>query len=109
MNNLKHLLYDYLVSLGLSEGSAKYLNMFALLLALLLLVFIVDYLTRKILVNAFMRFSSRSKSNFDDILVTNKAPRNIAHIFPLLIALEFIPIVFSDFNVCENVVEKGFG
>jgi len=107
LNNLKHLLYDYLVTLGLSEGSAKYLNMFALLLALLLLVFIVDYLTRKILVNAFMRFSSRSKSNFDDILVTNKAPRNIAHIFPLLIALEFIPIVFSDFNVFENFVEKG--
>lgn len=106
MNNLKHLFYDYLVSVGLSDNSAKYLNMIALLLALLIVVFIVDFITRKLLLKAFTQFASVSKTNFDDLLVSNKVPKNIAHIIPLLIALEFIPKVFSDFPDFENIVEK---
>jgi len=107
MNNIKHWLYDYLVSVGISVNSAKYLNMLALLLALLIIVFIADFITRKILVRAFMKFASVSKTNFDDFLVSNKVPRNIAHIIPLLIALEFIRDIFIDFPAFENIVEKG--
>lgn len=88
------------------ETTAIYVNMFALLLALFIIVFIIDFIVRKILLSMFMAFSKRTKSNFDDILVQNKLPRNIAHIIPLLFALEFIPIVFSDFDYFENIVEK---
>ncbi len=107
MDFLKHLLYDYLVSVGVSETLAIYLNMFALLVVLLIFVFLIDFVIRKILVNAFSRFTGKTKSSFDDILVANKVPRNIAHIIPLIIALKFIPIVFSDFKDFENIVEKG--
>lgn len=107
MSNLKHLLYDYLLSVGVTESLAKYLNMIALLIVLLIIVFIIDFITRKILLTIFTRFASKSKSNFDDILVVNKAPRNIAHIIPLLIALEFVPMVFSDFDAAEKIIEKG--
>ena len=40
-------------------------------------------------------------------MVSNKAPRNIAHIIPLFIALELIPIVFVDFDYFESLVKKG--
>ena len=106
MDYLKHLLYDYLISAGMSETASEYLNMFTLLIVLALLVFIVDYFVRKILLTIFTRFASRSKSNFDDIMVVNKAPRNIAHIIPLLIALEFVSFVFSDFPYAEKVVTE---
>lgn len=106
MESLKHLLYDYLISVDISQTTAKYLNMFALLLALLIVVFIVDFVVRKILLSVFTTFSSRTETKFDDILVKNKLPRNIAHIIPLLIVLEFIPIVFSDFAYFEDIVEK---
>ena len=105
--NLEHLLFDYLVSTGISNSTAKYLNMIALLIAVLIIVFIIDFIIRKILVSIFTRFASRSKSNFDDILVANKVPRNIAHIIPLLVALEFTPTVFIDFQFVENIIEKG--
>ncbi|OEK08517.1 mechanosensitive ion channel protein MscS [Flavivirga aquatica] len=105
--SFKHLFYDYLLSINASEAMAKYLNMLALLLVLLIIVFIVDFIIRKLLVKAFNQFASVSKSNFDDLLVSNKVPRNIAHIIPLLIALEFIPTVFFDFQYFENIVEKG--
>lgn len=107
MNNFKHLLYDYLLSVGISENNAEYLNMLALLLALLLIVFIVDFIIRKLIRGTFTQFATKTKTNFDDILIKNKVPRNIAHIIPLLFALEFIPIVFFDFPSFENTVEKG--
>ncbi len=105
--NIEHLLFDYLISIGMSEPTAKYLNMIALLLALLIVVFLVDFIIRKIIVRLFMQFASKSKSNFDDIMVRNKVPRNIAHIIPLIVALEFIPFVFIDFQYFENIVEIG--
>jgi len=106
MNTLKHLLYDYLVSVGFSETSSKYLNMIALAITLLLLVLIFDFVIRKILIQVFSRFASKSKTNFDDLMVANKVPRNIAHIIPLLVMLEFMPVVLTDFNYYENIVEK---
>jgi miniconductance mechanosensitive channel len=102
-----HFIYDNLLDMGLTETLSKYLNMFALLLALLIIAFVVDFITRKILVKTFNQFASSSKTNFDDLLVHNKVPRNIAHIIPLLIALEFVPIVLIDFNHFEKILEKG--
>ena len=107
MSGLKHKLYDYLILSGFTENSAKYLNMLALLIALLIAVFIIDYVTRKILVKTFAQFASVSKSNFDDLLVANKVPRNIAHIIPLLVAIRFVPEVFGDFPTFEDVFERG--
>ena len=107
MDTLKHLLYDYFITLGLEETMAKYLNMLALLIALLIIAFIAGFVVRKILLTIFTRFASKTKSNFDDILIANKAPRNIAYIIPFLIALEFVPIVFADFKYFGNIVEKG--
>jgi miniconductance mechanosensitive channel len=105
--NIEHLIYDYLISVGLSISVAQYLNAAALLLVLLLIAFLADFIIRKILVKLFTQFAARSKSNFDDILVANKVPRNIAHIIPLIVSLELIPIVFVDFQYFENIVEKG--
>ena len=71
------------------------------------IIFIVDFIMRKLLINAFTVFAHRSKSKFDNILVKNKVTRNIAHIIPLIIAIELIPSVFIDFDYFENIIEKG--
>lgn len=106
MLNIKHILYDFLIDQGLSENSAVYVNMFALLLALLLVAFIVDFITKRILWRFSSGVAKRTKTNFDDILITNKLPRNIAHIIPLIILIEFVPQVFTDFEYAENIIEK---
>ena len=106
MERIVHWLYDYLISVGTSTVTAKYLNMLALLIALLIVVFIIDFLVRKLLLTTFGRFAERSKSNFDDLMVANKVSRNIAHIIPLLIAIEFVPYVLMDFPYVENIVIK---
>ena len=106
MDKLRHFVYDLLVSNGVSEGTASYLNMILLLIALLLIIFIIDFISRKILLKIFSKIAKRSKSNFDDIMVSNKVFRNVAHIIPLVIAVEFAPMVFSDFPYWENIIEK---
>jgi miniconductance mechanosensitive channel len=106
MNRIIHFIYDYLVKVGVNETSAKYLNMIALLVISLLIIFIIDYVIRRVLISISSRIAKKTKTNFDDILITNKVPRNIAHIIPLLIALEFIPLVFTDFEYLENIIEK---
>ncbi len=106
MERIVHLLYDYLISAGTTTVTAKYLNMAALLIAMLVIVFIVDFIVRKFLLSMFSTFAERSKSNFDDLMVANKVSRNIAHIIPLLIAIEFIPYVFIDFPFFENLILK---
>ena len=108
MDSIQHFVYDYLINAGLSETFSKYLNMLALLMGLLIFTFIIDFIFRKILINAFTVFANRTESKFDNILIENKVTRNIAHIIPLIIALEAIPIVFVDFQHFENRIEKSF-
>ena len=71
MNAIQHFLYDYLISVGVDDIWAKYLNMAALLLAVLILILLIDFVIRKILRRISIRFAERSKTNFDDILITN--------------------------------------
>ena len=107
MEELKYLIYNYLVSTGLSESVAKYGNMIALGIITLLLLFLIDFIVRKLLLGVFVQYAKRSKTNFDNFLVNNKTPRNIAHIIPLLVSLELVHIVFTDFPYAASIIEKG--
>jgi miniconductance mechanosensitive channel len=91
----------------MSDTSAKYLNMLVLLAGLLIISFMVHFIIRKIIKGLFTQFAAKTKTNFDNLLVKNKAPRNIAQIIPLIIALELSPLVFNDFSFFENIVSKG--
>lgn len=107
MNRITHLVFDYLVATGLSQHSAEILNMMALLVAALVLIFIIEYVSRFILITAFNQFASKTKTNLDDILVSNRVLKNIAHFIPLFFALELTSYVFVDFPTVEKLVEKG--
>ena len=107
MENLQHLIYNYLVSAGFTESVAKYGNMVALGIITLLLVFLIDFIFRKILLGLFVQYARKSKTNFDNLLVINKTPRNVAHIIPLLVALELVPVIFIDFPKFEKFIETG--
>ncbi|PQB06714.1 mechanosensitive ion channel protein MscS [Polaribacter filamentus] len=105
--NIEHLLYDYLLTTGMGILAAKYLNMIVLVIVLLISAVFIDFIIRKIIVQLFTQFASRTKTNFDNLLVQNKAPRNIAHIIPLLIVLQLTPSVFIDFTYFGNIIQKG--
>jgi miniconductance mechanosensitive channel len=78
--------------------------MFCLLLILLVIIYIADRITRKLLINFFGKFSEQTKTNFDDLLVNHRAPRNIAHLVPLILTIKLFPIVFKDFPQFETYI-----
>lgn len=106
MNKIKHFIYDYFIAIGTDESVAQYLNMIGLSISFLIIILLIDFIIRKVLIEIFSSFASRSETNFDDLLVANKVPRNVAHIIPLLIALEFVPFIFLDFPRFETFFER---
>lgn len=106
MEKLSHKIYGYLIDSGLSSEWAALLNAAILFISLLLVLFMVDFLFRKLLVGLFTRLSLKSKTRFDDYLVKNRAPRNIAHIMPIIVLYQTIPFVFRDFPVLEPFLLK---
>ena len=107
MENQALLLYNYLQKIGLPINLTKQINALLLSLGLILLVFIVDYITRKILRQVFTVYSRRSKTSFDDLMVANKVPRNLSHIIPLIISAKLVPYIFIHYSYLESVIDKG--
>ena len=107
MEQISHIIYDYLVTAGLSKDWSEIINMLILLVGILLLLFLLDFVLRKVLRVFSVRLSKKSKTHFDDLLVKNKAPRNIAHIIPLILAYKAIPAIFRDFPTAEDIILRG--
>lgn len=105
MSKYKHFFYDQFITSGLSESIAELLNMLILLIIFMVVLWLTDFITRKILVQAFTNFASKTITDFDNLLVSHKAPRNFAHIVPLLITIKFFPLVFYDYPNFERPIE----
>ncbi|MGY0392507.1 mechanosensitive ion channel family protein [Bizionia sp. KMM 8389] len=102
MESIQRFIYDYVITAGLSESTAKVINTLTLLIGLLIIIWVADFITRRVLINIFNQLASKSKTNFDDLLVNHKAPRNIAHIIPLIITLKLFPFVFYHYPEFES-------
>ncbi|MBT8235456.1 MAG: mechanosensitive ion channel family protein [Bacteroidia bacterium] len=104
--NFNHILYDYFVEQGMAENTASYLNAIGLLLAAIVLVYIIDFIVWKIFRLISVRLARATKTDFDDIVINNRVPRYLAHIIPLAFLMEFLPVVFIDFQYAENIAIK---
>ena len=106
MKKISHWIFDLLSNNGLSDYWAEIINMLILLLMVIIALFILDFILRKVIIGVFVRLSKTSKTHFDDFLVKNKAPRNIAHIIPLALAYKVVPDIFRDFPNTEVFAAK---
>ncbi len=105
-NDPAHFLYDYLIETGISESIARYLNLIGLLLTTLIVVGILHFVIKKVIQRVSVLFARRTKTNLDDIAITNKLHRLLANVFPLLLAIELIPVVFADFDYLGGMALK---
>ncbi len=101
-----HILYDYLLEIGIEETPASYINLFVLLVGSIAISWLLDFIIWKILRVLSIRLARRTATDFDNFLVAHKVPRYIAHIFPLLLLFELVPVVFVDFEYGSTLVLK---
>lgn len=98
--------YDYLLKTGMGENPAAYLNTAILLILIFILAYILDVISWKVLRSVSVRLARKSKTNFDNFLVAHSVPRNLAHIVPILLLFQLIPIAFADFNFAGGIAQK---
>ena len=96
MEYLYNHLNELLLSFKVSSYYADIITHSVLFVGLILVILLVDYIIRKTILAAFSKIAAKSKTNFDDIMVANKVPRNVAHLIPFIIAYKFIPSLFFD-------------
>ncbi len=94
--------YDRLIEWGVSGDVAAHINAGILLVLSFLLVYIVQYVTRRIIRMLFNKLAQVSDISFFKHLVKNYFPRYLAQLLPYAIVKSLIPIVFSDFPNCIN-------
>src|SRR5690606_28206692 len=87
---------------------AAFLNLVVLLVLVLIAAFILDLVIWRILRVISTRLARKSRTHFDDILVSNRVPRSLAHVLPLLLILEFIPFIFQPYPYWESLFLKVF-
>jgi len=109
MENIAHSFYNYFIKAGISEIWAKYMNMITLLIFSLLIIFIVDLIINKLLLNFFIKIAEKTKSNLDNLMIKNHVFKKISHIIPFFIALKLIPTIFIDFSNIEIIANKVVG
>ncbi|WP_159799031.1 mechanosensitive ion channel family protein [Flavobacterium sp. MK4S-17] len=98
--------YKLLKDLNFSHTEALYGNLAVNILMICLVAYILDFISKKLLVVAFGLFAKRTKTSFDDLLVENKTSKYMAHLVPLLFVYHTVPLALKDFLYWEAVFSK---
>ncbi len=106
MEYLYNHLNELLLTLKVSSYFADIVSHSLLFIGLVLIILLVDYIIRKTILATFSKIAAKSKTNFDDIMVVNNVPRNVAHLIPFIIAYKFIPSLFFDNITLQDFSKK---
>jgi len=98
-----------LKSWGMGNTIVSYLNVVVNIVILCLLSYFIYYIFRIVLVTIMIYIAKRTKTKFDDLLVSNKTAKYIAHLIPLLFIYKSVPIILNDFVYWEAVFGKLVG
>ena len=97
VNTVSRWTYELLIKWGVSESIAEYVNLFALLIILSLLIFGLHYVVRRVLRIIFITIGRRTKILFFHHLLESRLPFYLALVGPLILIDISIPIVFEGF------------
>ena len=102
LNKLK----DILINVGVKDSIADWSSILVLVAISLSIIFLLDFVIRKIIKSIFSKIADRTKTDFDDIMINHKVPRNIAHIVPVVLIYNIIPNIFYEHLDLKLFLEK---
>jgi miniconductance mechanosensitive channel len=99
---------DWLTSIGIAGPLGQILHVAILMVLLVLLGFIIDRITRGLLMIFIHRMVQRTSTTFDDILLEKGVFRRLAHLVPAIVVFYLIPNVFGGIyaEVEDELVSK---
>ena len=96
----------WLIKQGINEDIAHYVRFIVLLGALIALLFIVEFIARKIVVEGVKRIFKLTTNKWDDVLVEKKVFNSLAHLIPAMALNLLAPSVFIDFQFLTPIIHK---
>lgn len=102
-------LYPIFRKWGMGYSFASYLSLVFNIALLCLLAYFIYVVFRLILVTIMVFIAQKTKTKFDDLLVTNKTAKYIAHLIPLLFIYKAVPIILDKYEYWESVFGKLVG
>ena len=96
------IFYYFLITLKFPEFYAEMINLIVLSLIVLLISFILNFLSKIIISNFFVKLSSKTTNNFDDYLISNRAQIYISKLIPVLFIYWVIPFWLMGFESFIN-------
>ena len=94
---------------GFHDTLASYLSLLINILLLWLLSYIIYIVFRFFLVRLMEIVAKKTKTKFDDLLITNKTTKYISYLIPLLFIYKSVPIILNDFVYWESIFGKLVG
>lgn len=107
--NIFGFAYRMLKHWDLNESFAAYFSLAINLIVLWLLSYIIYLIFRFVLVTTMAIVAKKTKTKFDDLLVSNKTAKYIAHLIPLLFIYKSVPIILKHFIYWDNIFGKLIG
>lgn len=101
--------YPLLKKLDLGETFSAYASLAINILLLCVIAYFIFQLFRYFLVRAMIVIARKSKTRFDDFLVTNKTAKYISHLIPLLFIYKSVPVILKNFVYWEDIFGKLVG
>jgi small-conductance mechanosensitive channel len=113
MYNLIEKVFSFLYPIfrkwGLGYNFASYLSLIFNIALLCLLAYFIYVVFRLVLVTVMVFIAKKTKTKFDDLLVTNKTAKYIAHLIPLLFIYKAVPVILNKYEYWEGVFGKLVG
>ncbi|MDR6967469.1 miniconductance mechanosensitive channel [Flavobacterium arsenatis] len=102
-------MYRLLKGWDFNDTLASYFSLCIDIVVLCLLAYAIYLVFRFTLVTAMILIAKKTNTKFDDLLVSNKTAKYIAHLIPLLFIYKAVPIILKNFIYWEGVFGKLIG
>ncbi|PZX92692.1 mechanosensitive ion channel family protein [Flavobacterium aquariorum] len=113
MDKLIQFIFEFLYPIfrhwGMSRTASTYLSLFFNTILLCFLAYGLYVVFRFILVTIMAIVAQRTRTRFDDLLVSNKTAKYIAYLVPLFFVYKSVPVILDKFEYWESIFGKTVG
>lgn len=102
-------LYPLLRKMGFGDTLASYVSLLFDIVLLCFIAYFIYVIFRLVLVTVMAIVAKKTKTNFDDLLVSNQTAKYIAHLIPFLFIYKSVPIILEDYVYWESIFGKMVG
>lgn len=95
--------YKLLKKLHFNDTIASYTSLAINIVILGFISYLIYLVCRFILVTTMAIFAKKTKTKFDDLLVSNETAKYMSHLIPLIYIYKTVPIILKDFTSWETI------